>query len=131
MASKRQRHKAEQNGEPPEEQAPPGAEIVVDFAGEGKTLVVLPNDPRQNRKKYPLWDIGELQRDIERAEKNIETYETAILEQRDTIFERRGQIRQCRERDQAIKQYERDVAALKEEYGSHEIEKALRERDGR
>jgi hypothetical protein len=74
---------------------------------DGVALVGLPQDPR---KRYPLWNINALERDIASAEANIRSFREAIAEQERVIGERREQIKVCEERDRAIEEWERNRA---------------------
>jgi hypothetical protein len=65
-------------------------------------IKVLPEDPK---KRYPMWDIGELQADIKRAKANIKLFKDQIEEQRKLINSRQEMIETCKERDMAIEEY--------------------------
>jgi len=68
------------------------------------SIKILPDDPR---KKYPLWDADELQKDIERAKNSIKIFQDEITKQQALIEERNKMLAVCAERDQAIKAYDR------------------------
>lgn len=79
----------------------------IDDNGEGLALYNLPPDPR---KKYPLWSIEALGKDIERAALNIKKFEEHIAAEQALIEERKGQIAVCQERDAEIARWEADRA---------------------
>lgn len=76
------------------------------------TLIKLPPDPR---KQYPLWRIDALEKDIASARRNIETFSLHIQDQEKLIAEREEQIALCRERDEAVKEWEKEMARLGQE----------------
>lgn len=82
---------------------PKGAKLID--RGNGVDLYEIPPDPR---KKYPLWSIEALAKDIERAAKNIRKFEQHIESERQLIEERKEQIAICEERDAAVARWERD-----------------------
>lgn len=82
---------------------PKGAKLID--RGNGVDLYEIPPDPR---KKYPLWRIDALGKDIERAAANIRKFEEHIEEERKLIEERKKQIAICEERDEAIARWEKD-----------------------
>jgi hypothetical protein len=68
-------------------------------------LYEIPPDPR---KKFPLWRIDALAKDIERASANIKKFEDHIAEELRLIEERKEQIAICEERDAAIAEWEKN-----------------------
>ena len=90
---------------PKQPKLPEGAKLID--RGEGVDLYEIPPDPR---KKYPVWKIDALKRDIDMARQNIQKFREHIADQEKLIAEREGQVALCEERDREVAKWERQRA---------------------
>ncbi len=90
---------------PKQPRLPNGSKLIA--RGEGVDLYEIPPNPR---RRYPVWKVDALERDVEMARQNIQKFKDHIADQEKLIAERMEQIALCKERDREIAKWERDRA---------------------